>query len=440
LTQNSIDRPTVIRAGCASVKHVLCGLAANEALPPELVGRLIAVADPEIDDALAGRADLGHDQAVDLAGRFQGTALRLAYEGRLTAADVDPRAQPMAALALLDQGSGDPDWARLLARDPDAERRAKLAACPGLPPDVRETLAADPDVEVVAELAWSTTADMADRLAGHPHAEVRRAVAANEATTPHVLAMLISGDGLPPAERCLVCDSRAIPYTHDPHCPDPDCDLRAGAACTGSHESAFHELAEQALRNAATPVEVLLGFTDHPSVLLRCGLAARRDLPPHAALRLARDPVPAVRADLAENPAIDDAVIRVLAADRGHDVQRSLARNPRVPLDVLSHLAATTRTGAGLLPRIASASPSEIEELSGSSNPAVRMLLAERRDLPAGIRDALADDPDAKAVKSIAWHPASRRHSCAPWSNATETGWSPRWRPTRGVRPRCWRS
>jgi hypothetical protein len=33
------------------------------------------------------------------------------------------------------------------------------------------------------------------------------------------------------------------------------------------------------------------------------------------------------------------------------------------------------------------------------------MLLAQRRDLPAGIRDALAADLDAKVVKSIAAHP-----------------------------------
>ena len=33
------------------------------------------------------------------------------------------------------------------------------------------------------------------------------------------------------------------------------------------------------------------------------------------------------------------------------------------------------------------------------------MLLAHRRDLPPEIRDALADDPDAKVVKSIAPHP-----------------------------------
>ena len=140
-------------------------------------------------------------------------------------------------------------------------------------------------------------------------------------------------------------------------------------------------------------------------MLLRWALAARPDLPPEVCGRLAADPTPGVRADLAENPAIDDALIRMLAADRGHDVQRRLAHNPHVPLDVLTYLAGTTKIGSTLLPRIAAASPAEVEELAESPNPAVRMLLAERRDLPAEIRDALAADPDAKVVKSIAPHP-----------------------------------
>ncbi|MFF0451688.1 hypothetical protein ACFYT4_36000 [Streptomyces sp. NPDC004609] len=387
------------------MNHVLYGLAVNEALPFELVGRLIAVADADIADGLAGRADLSREQAVDLAARVEESTVRLVYEGRLTAADINPLTQPQAALALLDELAGDPEWARLFAQDPDADRRAKLAACPGLPADVRETLAADQDVQVVAELALWTTADLAARLARHPHAEVRRAVAANETTPPQVLAMLITGEGLPPAERCLVCDGEETPYTHDPYCPRLDCDLRSGASCAGSHESTLHEQAEQALRNPATPVGALLGFADHPSSLLRCQLAARPDLPPESAARLTGDPIPGVRAELAENPTIDDALIRVLAADRGHDVQRGLAHNPRVPLDVLSDLAAATKIGPSLPPRIAAASPSEIEDLSRSSNPVMRILLAERRDLPPETRNVLADDPDAKVVKSIARHP-----------------------------------
>lgn len=64
------------------MNHVLCGLAANEALPYELVGRLIAVADADIADALGGRADLSREQAVDLAKRVEEATARLAYEGR----------------------------------------------------------------------------------------------------------------------------------------------------------------------------------------------------------------------------------------------------------------------------------------------------------------------------------------------------------------------
>lgn len=71
-----------------SVNPVLCGLAANPALPSELVDRLIAVADADIAVDLAGRADLSRAQAVALASRVEESALQLAYEGRLTAADV----------------------------------------------------------------------------------------------------------------------------------------------------------------------------------------------------------------------------------------------------------------------------------------------------------------------------------------------------------------
>ncbi|EFL29352.1 leucine rich repeat variant (3 repeats) [Streptomyces himastatinicus ATCC 53653] len=385
--------------------HVLCGLAANAALPSELVDRLIEVADTDVSDSLASRTELSHAQAVALASQGEEIAVRLAYEGLLTAADIDPVAQPRAALALLEERSGDLEWALLFASDPDGGRRERLAACAGLPPEVVERLAADSDVRVVAELASWTTPDMAGRLARHPHAEVRRMVAANEATPPEVLAMLITGEGVPPAQRCLVCDVEETPFVHDPQCPRLDCELRSGASCAGSHESTVAEITELALRNPSTPVQAVVPFADHPSALLRWTLAARPDLPPEVWGRLARDPIPGVRADLAGNPAIDETLIRALATDPDHDVRRTLAHHPRVPLDVLSCLAGTVKVGPTLLPRIAAASPSEVEELARSSNSAVRMLLAERRDLSAEIRDALAADADAKVVKSIAPHP-----------------------------------
>lgn len=121
--------------------------------------------------------------------------------------------------------------------------------------------------------------------------------------------------------------------------------------------------------------------------------------------RLAADPIPGIRADLAGNPAIDDALMRTLADDEDPGVRRHLAHNPYVPLDTLTRLAATTKLGAALPPRIATASTAEVAELARSTDSTVRMLLALRRDLPAGIRDALAADPDAKVLKSIAPHP-----------------------------------
>lgn len=380
------------------MNHVLCGLADNTALPPELVDRLIAVADTDDDLAwhLAGRADLSRAQAVALCSRVEDTGVRLAYEGLLTAADVDPGERPDAALALLDEGAGDPEWGRLLVVAPVDRRREKLAACAGLPADVVETLAADPNVEVVAELALWTTPEVATGLAGHPYVEVRRAVAGNEATPPAVLAALISGEGLPPARWCVVCDREETP---------PDCELPPGASCDGSHESAVYGLRYAAICNPGTPVEAVVGFVDDPSTLLRQMLANRLDLSPEVSERLAVDPDPWVRARLAENPVIDDALMRALAEDPDHDVRLGLARNPQVPLDVLARLAATTRLRVSPLPRIAAASPAEVEELAQSPDPAVRMLVAQRRDLPAGIRDALATDPDAKVLKSVAPHP-----------------------------------
>ncbi|MYR45224.1 hypothetical protein, partial [Streptomyces sp. SID5910] len=309
-----------------------------------------------------------------------------------------------AALALLDLGLGRPEWARLLATDPARGRRERLAACPGLPSDVVDTLTADPDVRVVAELALSATSDVAEGLAAHPHAEVRRAVAGNEETPPAALAALVTGQGLSAARHCLVCDREDVPFVHDPECPRLDCELPPGASCDGSHESTVHAMWEAALRNPATPAEAVVGFVDHPSMLLRWALAGRQDLPREVYARLASDPTPGARADVAENPAIDEALIRALAADRDPEVRRRLAHHPRVPLDVLTLLAGNTRIGATLLPRIAAASDAEVEGLAKSPEPAVRMLVAQRRDLPSGIRGRLVDDPDAKVAKALPPH------------------------------------
>jgi hypothetical protein len=151
-------------------------------------------------------------QALALAARDEDTVAGWAERGLLTPDDVDPAARPAAALGLLSEGAGKPEWARMLAADPLTDHREKLAACPNLPPDVIELLAADTKPTVIAELALWTTAAMAARLAKHPHAEVRAAAAANEATPPLILASLVTGESLPPALSCLVCDNERPPF------------------------------------------------------------------------------------------------------------------------------------------------------------------------------------------------------------------------------------
>lgn len=383
----------------------LCGLAENPALPPDLLDRLVETADDEVAAELAYRADLSHAHAVALAARSPETAVLLAYEGKLTAADIDPAAQPDAALALLDESAGLPEWAALLASDPEVARRKKLAACPGLPPDVVERLASDPDMGVVAQLAESTTVRaVIERLARHPHAEVRRGAAGNEAAPPELLAALVRGD-FPPALRCLVCDREQVPFVHDPECPRLDCDLPPGAACDGSHQSTVDDMYYAALWNPATPAATAAVFADHPSAHLRRPLAARTDVPPRVYEQLAADPVPYVRSTLAENLSVGEGLVRLLADDGGYDVQRTVASRPGLPLDVVLRLAGAGKTGAARLPRIADASPDEVRELARSPEPRVRMLVALRRDLPDAVRDALAEDPDAKVVKCVAPHP-----------------------------------
>ncbi|MCX5395956.1 hypothetical protein OHA55_02980 [Streptomyces sp. NBC_00102] len=395
--------------------HLLLGLAVNPSLPSHLIDRFLAYEDVclepldcELAQTLGDRSDLSREQAKRLVSAHEDCAtVSMSPAVRvLTEADVDPVRWPLVALALLEEGAGNPSWARHLAEVPEYRLRESLAALPGLPDDVTGTLAADPDVRVVAELAlWTTSTTTATRLARHPHAEVRGALALNPLTPPPVLAALITGEGLPPVRHCPVCDQEPVPYTRASGSERPGCEPRSGAACDGSHRSTLHELLVRVLENRATPTGAALAFADDGRESVRRALATRHDLPATAYELLARDPSHLVRYELAGNPAICEAAVRVLAVDLSPEVRRTVAHHPRLPLDVLTALTGTVRTGPVLLPRIAEAPPAEIALLAASPDPAVRALVAERHDLPEAIRDRLAADPDAKVAKAVAPHP-----------------------------------
>ncbi|CAL9363481.1 hypothetical protein SUDANB120_00714 [Streptomyces sp. enrichment culture] len=426
-------------------RRLLPGVAARADLPSGLLDRLVAIAVAgagagadraavrELVWALCDRGDLGAERARALAAANPDTAVLLARSGLLSPADVDPAARLQATLAVLEEGSGQPEWARLTAASPDREVRWRLASCPGLPTDVAEALAADPDPGVAAEFAlWTADPAVAARLATHPDAEVRSAAALNECTPPGVLAALVTGEGLPPARSCPVCRRGEAPA--------PD-ESPARARCSGAHESAVHDTLERAARNPATPAAVAAGLAGHPSVLVRWALAERADLPQEAYERLGADPAPAVRRTVAGNPAIGEPLIRALAACRDDaDVLRAVARHPRLPLDVLADVASAVRIGPVLLPSIAAAAPDDLARAAASAPAAVRMLIAERHDLPAPLRDALAGDADAAVAKAAARTPGCPGSSCARWWRGTGYR-SARGSPRTLAPPRtCWRS
>ncbi|MFG2907176.1 hypothetical protein ACGF13_19185 [Kitasatospora sp. NPDC048286] len=341
---------------------LLYAVARNPALPPDLLELLLdtADADEELAHALAERTDLDPKQVRRLAGRHEEAATRLAVGGLLPAAEVDPLARPGVAIALLEEGRGAPTWALALSGVADRYLRIRLASCPGLPDEAAEALAADQDTDVVAELGLHTRRpDLLARLARRPGNDVRRWVAANEAAPPELLTALLA---------------------------DEDVHVRGHAA-----------------GNPATPATAAARvLTDDPMV--RRKLAEHPGLPAGLYHRLAEDDTPWIRDNLARNPGIDPPLLRRLATDPDRDVRHRLAHHPYVPLDVLGRLAVTVRLGPTLLPRIAGASPDELATLAGDSEPRVRMLVAQHRDLPAPVRDRLAEDPDASVANSVAPH------------------------------------
>lgn len=330
--------------------HLLPALAANPSLPSHLVDHLISRADARPDPA--GR--LPDDRVEELAESLADRADLSPAQVRALAAHHEHTAVQLAYGGKLRAADVDPSgspYAALALLDEGrglAQWTRLLATVPD--PHLRWKLASCPGLPP----------DVTDALSADPDVEVVAELA------------LWTTSGIAAARLALHPDRRV---------------RRATVA------------------NPATPAEAVVALAEESELSLNWLLAERTDLPQALYARLAADPLPGVRAALARNAGIGEDLIRVLAHDPDHDVRRSLAHHPRVPLDVLTQVAGETGIGPTLLPRIASATPDELAELTASAHAAVRMLVAERRDLPPELRDALATDQDAAVVRAVAPHP-----------------------------------
>jgi hypothetical protein len=110
-----------------------------------------------------------------------------------------------------------------------------------------------------------------------------------------------------------------------------------------------------------------------------------------------------------------------------------VAQNPAIPLDLLVSIAGTVRIGPTLLPRIANATDQELRQLATSRIMQVRMLVAERNDLPDDLITLLVADPDPGVGKSIVTNPALTAEQM--WELVIRHG--PRVYPRAARNPNC---
>lgn len=156
--------------------------------------------------------------------------------------------------------------------------------------------------------------------------------------------------------------------------------------------------------NPATPPAILADLMERPASWWN--LVSRSDLPQSAYVRLAADSRPAICWNVVTNPAMSESSLREVAVGADRDLRRHLVRNPSIPLDLLVDLAPKTRIGPETPPRIRCATVEELRQLAASPVMQVRMLVAERRHLPADLVELLLADRDRGVAKGIVTDPA----------------------------------
>ena len=202
---------------------------------------------------------------------------------------------------------------------------------------------ADFDAQPAARAAASVRAsgEALWRLSGHPHSDVRVAVAANRVTAPGVLDILSV---------------------------DPDTDVRIAVAANpvtlGGTLAVMAEDREAAVRrcvgeNHSTPSEVLAVLASDPDPLVRLAVFANpsvdedvilaeavRELKPHLGAPYVDDgQAVARRVAVAVDVTVEAELLEVLSRDPAAAVRASVASNSSTGLDVLGRLAADPDRG-----------------------------------------------------------------------------------------------
>ncbi|MFD3944021.1 hypothetical protein [Streptomyces sp. NPDC058579] len=349
-------------------------------LPPEVLAALARDPDPTVAERAAEVPELPADLAAELA-RHAHVPVRVSLAG-------NDRVPPSLLAALLADG-GRPAPTRCGACGRQAEgcadhtpgvRRIRLAAAanPSVPPAALEAFLDAQEAEEGQEAEEAATvwllADIAERtdlpvslhtrLAAHPDAFVRKALARNPSIGESLLLRLADDPDL--IVRLAVSENPAVPLAR----------LTADAGRRRLPREPLPRIL------AATDAE-LANLAASRVAQVRALVAARPDLPPALADRLAADADLGVVRRVAPHPGLTEDRLTDLVERHGQPVYGAVAGNPGC-------------TGA-LLRRMA--------RDAGPARKAVRPIAAHPA-LPPDVVEDLLTHPDPKVARAAAEHPA----------------------------------
>jgi hypothetical protein len=431
------------------------GLAANPALPFDLLRPLLDGTDRPTLVALAGRSDLTRGAArrlatadepmvrIALAGNPAGVAY--AWDLLVDDPDVDVRAE------LADDGSrfgGIPEDFPLpepaqvrLSGDPDLRVRRRMAFRRDPAPRAGRRLAADPAAEVRCEVArhWRRPhTDLVQFWLTDPDPEVRRAALFGNVPPADLVAGLLADPQTraEAAERVqmdpgtadeLAADSDSevrLMLARNPTLPpqlvlhladDPDPDVRAEimlrpdlptdvrTRVAASVEPQDYHVAHWLVRAA---LDVRLAHVDSPFVFYRRAVAMSKDLPAAAIDRLATDEDFSVRLLLAENqPEVPGDLFATVIRPTRHSVW-TLSSHPSIPSDLLVAMAASAdenhRNVAAISPHLPAPTATELANHPAATT---RRSVAGNEALPVPDIIGLLHDRDRAVVTAAASNP-----------------------------------
>ncbi|MGW6918353.1 hypothetical protein ACWGB8_31745 [Kitasatospora sp. NPDC054939] len=385
------------RAGAdeGMAREWLRGLAGNPALPGDVLARLLGLAElPQ--SPLRGRELDAEATAVAVASSRMEHRLDVAENATADvdvlarlAYDTEPRVRFVYAVLLTDFGRRVPAGVvEVLAQDPDPKVRRTISGYRGLPPALQERLVADRDPGVRAAVLrrdlWERLAQpVRDRLRDDPSVQVRDKVAAllRPAEEPEVLTAeerVAHADG---HVRSEAAGDPAVPRTLALQLAD-DPENRVRLAL-----SMREDLTEEQRASIAYSVE---GHGPWPTWV------EEQTTQPDAARRIAASAHVGLRRALARQPKLPADVVARLAADEDPRVRRYLCeRCPDAPHDLLVELYATAqdRNWSALRRHRNFARPG-LARFAGDPNPRLRRAALDDPQAGPELVLRLADDPE----------------------------------------------